>query len=204
MFPNQNFSGNMNNNFNNMNLNQDAYQAFLNMMNMNLNNSMDINNFMMQFIMMNPNFFQNNFIPQNNFQQFNNMQSINLGNVNPDYINRNGGVIPRPKNFNNMNIDSFPGYNSRRINIIFETGTGLKINMATPICVSVEELLIKFAYRVGVGQSLLGTKIFFIVNGATIQPNEKTQVGNYFRDFYNNLKDQVKIIVLDASNVIGA
>ena len=200
MFPNQNFNGNMNN----MNLNQDAYQAFLNMMNMNLNNSMDINNFMMQFIMMNPNFFQNNFIPQNNFQQFNYMQSINLGNVNPDYINRNGGVIPRPKNFNNMNINSFPGYNSRRINIIFETGTGLKINIATPICVSIEELLIKFAYRVGVSQSLLGTKIFFIVNGATIQPNEKTQVGNYFKDFSNNLKDQVKIIVLDASNVIGA
>jgi hypothetical protein len=44
-----------------------------------------------------------------------------------------------------------------------------------------------------------------VVNGATIRADEQTSVGDYFRDqISNQLKFQVKIIVLDASNVIGA
>ena len=201
MFQNPNFN-------NNMNINQASYQAFHNMLNMNqnyyLNNQINLNNLMMQYMMMNPNFFQMNYNPQNNIQNTA-FQPINLDNLNQKYIIQNGGVMPRPNKVNNIsNIDSFPGYSGPRINIIFETGTGLKINIPTPINITIQELLIKFAKRVGVSEALLGKKLFFVVNGGTIPANEKNIVKNFFKDYTNNLKDQVKIIVLDASNVIGA
>ena len=191
----------------NQNLNQNSYQAFLNMLNMNqnyyANNQINLNNLMMQFMLMNPNFFGKN-NTQNNFQN-NNFQSINLNNLSEENIIKNGGIMPRPNRANNLsNIDSFPGYTGQRINIIFETGAGLKVNIPTPLNVSVEQLLIKFANRVGVSPTLLGKKIFFIINGGTIAVNEKKLAKDFFIDFTNQLKDQVKIIVLDASNVIGA
>ena len=205
MFQNPSFNGSMTN----MNINPAAYQAFLNMLcmnpNFNPNNQINLNNMMMQYMMMNPSFFQNN-NPQNNFQNFNSMQSANLGNLNTQNIIRNGGVMPRA-NKNNKSlpyVESFPGYTGNRINIIFETGTGLLINIPAPVNVTVEELFIKFANRVGVSPLLLGNKIFFIANGAAIKPDDKKLVGDLFKDFSNNLKDQIKIIVLDASNVIGA
>ena len=205
MFQNPNFTGNMNN----MNIDPFAYQAFLNMMmmnpNFNPNNQINLNNMMMQYMMMNPNFFQMN-NPHNNFQNFNSMQSVNPGNLNTQNIIKNGGLMPRA-NKNNKSfpfIDSFPGYTGNRINVIFETGTGLLINIPAPINVTVEELFIKFANRVGVSESLLGKKIFFIANGAAIKADEKRIVGDFFKDFRNNLKEQMKIIVLDASNLIGA
>ena len=206
MFQNSPFDGNMNN----MNINPIAYQAFLNMMSMNPNfnpnNQINLNNMMMQYMMMNPGFFQMNNNPQNNFQNFNSMQPVNLGNLNAQNIIQNGGVMPRANNNNKSlpYVDSFPGYTGNRINVIFETGTGLLINIAAPVNVTVEELFIKFANRVGVGHSLLGKKIFFIANGAAIKADEKKLVGEIFKDFTNNLKEQMKIIVLDASNVIGA
>ena len=202
MFPNQSFYGNMNN----MNINPAAYQAFINMMrmnpNFNFNNSMNLNNMMTQFMMMNPSFFQMN---NDNFQNINFIRPA-VENLNTQQIIKNGGVIPRAKNFNQslQNEDSFPGYTGQRINCVFETGTGLTINIATPINVIVQELLIKFANRVGVGPALIGNKIFFIANGSSIKPDEKKLVGDYFMGSSFELKFQIKIIVLDASNVIGA
>ena len=205
MFQNPSFNGNMNN----MNINPVAYQAFLNMMcmnpNFNPNNQINLNNMMMQYMMMNPNFFQINNNQQNNLN-INSMQPVNLGNLSTQNIIQNGGVMPRA-NKNNKSlpfVESFPGYTGNRVNIIFETGTGLLINIAAPVNVTIEELFIKFANRVGVSQTLLGKKIFFIANGAAIKPDEKKLVGDFCKDFSNNLKDQMKIIVLDASNVIGA
>ena len=100
--------------FNQNNMNQAAYQAFLNMLMMNQNfspNQMDINNMMMQFMMMNPNFFQMNF-PQNN-PNFNSIQAINVNPQNEQQIIQNGGVLPRPKDNVNNNLnnkDPFPGF----------------------------------------------------------------------------------------------
>jgi hypothetical protein len=193
---------------NNMNVNPQAYQAFINMINMNQNlnmrNSMNLNDYMMQYMMMNPFFFQMN----NNIQYNNqNMQAFNLGNLNNQNLIQNGGLMPRKKNFNpNVNnIDSFPGYTGPRMNVVFETGTGIHINIACPNNISVKDLLIKFAERVGVSPLLIGKKIFCVVNGSTIRADEQTSVGDYFRDqISNQLKFQVKIIFLDASNVIGA
>ena len=189
-----------NGNNNCMNNNPMAYQAFLNMMqmnpNFNQNNQMNINNLMLQYMMMNNQFIQNPF------------QQINIGgNFNQQQIIQNGGVLPRKEQLNylNANKDSFPGYVGERINIVFETGIGITINIATPINVTVKDLLIKFTERVGVSPLLINKKLFFVVNGSTIDSEEQKTVGAFFKDSRTNaLKFQVKIIVLDASNVVGA
>jgi hypothetical protein len=182
------------------NINLSMVNAFLNMMMMNQNvmnnNQMDLNN------MVNPNIFQMN--QQNN--NYNHFQSSR--NQNEQSIIQNGGVLPRANGVYNNNTaqseDLFPGNMEKRMNIIFETGTGLKFNFPTPLNVPVSELLNKFIRKVGVSEALLGKKIFFIINSTTIPINEPTSVGNYFSQLSYGVNNQVKIIVIDGNNVIGA
>ena len=47
-------------------------------------------------------------------------------------------------------------------------------------------------------------KIFFIINGKTIPINEQTSAEKYFRDKSIISQSLIKIVVIDASNVIGA
>ena len=116
--------------------------------------------------------------------------------------------MPRPNGVNNNNTvrkgDIFPGYEGPRINIIFETGTGLIFNFPTPLNVSVSELLYKFIRKVGVSDSLLGKKIFFIFNGKTIPINEPRSVNTFFNEENLGAANQTKIVVIDGNNVIGA
>ena len=174
-----------------------AFQQFLNMLNMGQNfNPYNLNNYMMQYNMMNPNFFGNNL--QN--QMFNNQFQQKMN------IIRNGGVLLRPNqvNMSSINQDSFPFHTGPRLNLLFETGPGLKINITAPYNVSVEELLLAFIKKVGVSNTLLGTKLFFIVNGKTIPINEKRSVIDFFKNCMYGTSNQIKIIVIDANNVIGA
>ena len=195
---------NMNNmNMNNMNMNNinaGLLNAFLNMMMMNQNimnnNQMDLNN------MINPNIFQMN---QQNNNKFNHFQASR--NINEQSIIQNGGVLPRANGVNNNAVqkgDLFPGYTGPKINIIFETGTGLKFNFATPYNVPVSQLLYSFIRKVGVSEELLGKKIFFVLNGQTIPINESRTVETYFKEYsYGNINN-LKIVVIDGNNVIGA
>ena len=189
------------NNMNMNNINAGLLNAFLNMMMMNQNvmnnNQMDLNN------MVNPNIFQMN---QQNNNNFNHFQASR--NQNEQSIIQNGGVMPRPNGVNNnkeQKGDLFPGYIGPRINIIFETGTGLKFNFPTPNNVPVSQLLFNFIRKVGVSDSLLGKKIFFIINGETIPINESSSVETYFTSkSYGLASNQIKIVVIDGNNVIGA
>ena len=111
---------------------------------------------------------------------------------------------PKQVNYNTLYQDPFPYYTGQRLNILFETGAGLKLNIPAPYTISVQELLLTYIKKVGVSNTLLGTKIFFIVNGKTISINEKKTVIDYFRDCLYGTSNQVKVIVVDANNVIGA
>ena len=114
--------------------------------------------------------------------------------------------MPRP-NHNQNSIgyhELFPNYVGPKLNILFETGAGHKLNIPTPTTVTVEELLIKYITRVGVSPSLLGKKIFFLVNGKTIPIHEKSKTEEFFRNLAYGANNQIKVIVIDASNVIGA
>ena len=194
-----NYMNNMNMNMNN--INPAMVNAFLNMMMMNQNimnnNQMDLNN------MVNPSIFQMNQQNNNNFNRFQVSR-----NQNEQSIIQNGGVLPRANGVNNNNKvkkeDIFPGYIGPRLNIIFETGAGHIFNFPTPLNVTVSQLLHKFIGKVGVSDSLLGKKIFFIFNGKTIPINESRSVEAYFKEESIGASNQTKIVVIDGNNVIGA
>ena len=178
------------------NMNQETNQALLNMLNMNpnlLQAHMQLNEMLNQSMMMSSN--------HSNLKNKNAIKSWVETYQNREKIIKNGGVMPRPKDFeyNSNCYNPFPGYIGERINIIFETGTGLKLNFATPLSVSVKDLLRQFIIRVGVSETLLGKKIFFIINGHKIPINEECSC----QDFFGKI-NHVKIIVLDGSNIIGA
>ena len=184
-----------NQNFNNMNFNPVLFQNFMNMMmlmNPNLINNIQMNNMYQNFFQMNqnnPNFLQQfAYYPQST-------QNIIV----------NGGVMPRPnRNQSSGYYDLFPNYIGPKLNIFFETGAGHKLNMIAPTTVTVEELLIKYINKVGVSPSLLGKKIIFLVNGKIIPINEKSTIEEFFRNSAFGVNSLVKVIVIDASNVIGA
>ena len=187
---------NIENMFNQNNMNQETNQALLNMLNMNpnlLQAHMQLNDMLNQSMMMSSN--------HSNLKNKNAIKSWVETYQNREKIIKNGGVMPRPKDFeyNSNCYNPFHGYIGERINIIFETGTGLKLNFATPLSVSVKDLLRQFIIRVGVSEALLGKKIFFIINGYKIPINEERSC----QDFFGKI-NQVKIIVLDGSNIIGA
>ena len=178
------------------NMNQETNQALLNMLNMNPNSSpnpMQLYEMLNQSMMMSSN--------HSNLKNKNAIKSWVETYQNREKIIKNGGVMPRPKDFeyNSNCYNPFPGYIGERINIIFETGTGLKLNFATPLSVSVKDLLRQFTRKVGVSETLLGKKIFFIINGHKIPINEEISC----QDFFGKI-NQVKIIVLDGSNIIGS
>jgi hypothetical protein len=177
------------------NINFELCKAFFYTMMMNQNTMNPLNT------MINPYLFLMN--QQNNSP---NTRFISSRNQNEQTIIQNGGVLPRTfrENNNNKNNIPFPEYTGHRINIIFETGTGLKYNFPTPLNVPLKEVLLMFMRKVGVSESLLGYKIFFILNGLTISKNEESSVKAYFEKHNFCMPNQVKVVVIDASNVIGA
>ena len=182
MFQNCNFNPNQ---FNNFNMNPSFQQAFNNMGTNNQNNNpMELNYYLMQMMNINPYLFQMN----NNSHQ-------NIMFMPSNFNNNNGfqdlGILPRPNQIPNL------------MNITFETSTGIIKNISTPYKVTVKELLIKFAEKVGINANLIWDKIVFISNGLSIKGEDLNKtVQQYFQSGYS--KFQVKIIVFDKSNIIGA
>ena len=197
MFQNFNFNPNQSNNFN---MNPSFQQAFNNMGTNNQNNNpMELNYFLMQMMNMNPYIFQMNNNPQ---QNFNFIQSSNFNNNNGF---QNLGILPRPNQTSNLmdNQDPFPGIPGPRLNITFETSTGITKNIPSPLNITVKELLSKFAQKVGINENLVWDKIFFIVNGLVIKREDQNKtVQQYFQSSYNQIN--YKVVVLDKSNIIGA
>ena len=197
MFQNCNNNPNQ---FNNFDMNPSFQQAFNNMgQNNQNNNQMELNYYLMQMMNMNPYLFQMN---NNSHQNFMFMPSSNFNNNNGF---QDLGILPRPNQISNLmnDQDSFPGIPGPRINATFMTSTGITKNISTPYNVTVKELIFKFAEKVGINPILALDKIVFISNGLSIKGEDLNKtVHQYFQSGYN--KFQVKIIVFDKSNIIGA
>jgi len=178
------------------NMNPAALQAYQNMFNINpnygMNDQMKLNAMLMNFMAMYKNPFMMNFQV---FQPQGNMNNFNNGN--------NLGNLPRVGQRIFPNIDSYPGYQGKRINVIFETSTGIRINIAAPINETVQGLLIKFCERAGVSPLLLKKELVCIYNAIFIKPSNNITIGQFFKQNFG-LNDQAKIIVIDAQNIIGA
>ncbi len=182
-----------------MNLNPLAYQSMLNMMlmmNPNLMiNQIDQNNLMMQYMNM-----------INNQQNFNQFGVVNPGFNNNQNFHLNGGIM-RNTNQNNSNSrtspDLFPGNLEKRVNIQFITGPGHKLTIAAPYSTKLSDLFVKYIKQVGVDPKFLGDKIYFIVNAENIPYNSNKTVLDYASK-YGSTNQVLKVLVLDASNLIGA
>ena len=182
-------------NFNGMNFNPQMINLPPNMINMNpnfaMNNQMQLNQNLMNFMAFNPNAFGFNMNNQNQIVQ------NNMNNMGPGV---QGGNLPRriiP------NIDSYPWYTGPRINVIFEISTGPKVNIPAPPNETVEGLLIKFCERAGISSNLLKKEIVCIYNANYVNPNTKKSIQEFFQQNMG-LNDQAKIVVIDAQNIIGA
>ena len=161
-----------------------------NMINMNpgfgMNNQMQLNQNLMNFMAFNPNAFGFNMNNQNQIVQ-NNMNNMGTG--------VQGGNLPRriiP------NIDSYPWYTGPRINVIFEISTGPKVNIPAPPNETVEGLLIKFCERAGISSNLLKKEIVCIYNANYVQPNNKMSIQQFFQQnmglIYLRLKIKIDLI----------
>ena len=128
-------------------------------------------------------------------------------NQNEKSIIQNGGVLPRTNEENNNKVkedSSFPKYTGNTINIIFETGSGLRYIFPVSENIPMKELLLKFIRKVGISESLMGNKILFILNGSTIPAYEERSIKTYYKEHNFSFANNSKIIVIDGSNVIGA
>ena len=192
-------------NYNGMYFNQGVFSPNPNMVNMNpnfgMNNQMLLNQNLMNMMNMNQNNFgfgmnnQNQNFNQNNMRQF---QFFGFGNNMGTGVQ--GGNLPRRMI---PNFDSYPGYSGPRFNIIFETSTGLKINIPAPPTETVQGLLVKFCERVGISKKLLQKEIICIYNANYINPNNQSTIQQFFQQNMG-LNDQGKVVVIDAQNIIGA
>jgi hypothetical protein len=205
MMMNMNNMNNMNNNMNNMN-------------NINMNNMMNnMNN-------MNNNILQqslNNSTNQN--QQSTYIKSEEQTPRDDSVYLKDKETIPRVKkivyvnenelqgnsgnNFGgfsmNQNQNSFMkqfGMSSSTdiINVTLTATSGLKVVIPAQKSMSLSQLFKIYVKKVGVPESVIGTKIVFLFNAEKLDHNAQQPITNFFKAFNAN------ITVLDQANIIGA
>ena len=205
MMMNMNNMNNMNNNMNNMN-------------NINMNNMMNnMNN-------MNNNILQqslNNSTNQN--QQSTYIKSEEQTPRDDTVYLKDKETIPRVKktvyvnenelqgnsgnNFSgfsmNQNQNSFMkqyGMSSSTdiINVTLTATSGLKVVIPAQKSMSLSQLFKIYVKKVGVPESVIGTKIVFLFNAEKLYHNSQQPITNFFKAFNAN------ITVLDQANIIGA
>ena len=212
---NMNMNNNINNMYmNNMNMNMNNNMNNMNMNNMNMNMNNNMNNMNMNMNMNNMNNINNKMMMQNIFQDFysktmalyrmfnqinqinNSMNKINIVQGGSQNNSKKLGRLPRGKE--TVNYDPFMGNNGPRINLMFETPSGHKTNIACPINIKVYDLLRQYAFKVGLGPNVIGNGIYFLYNGRRLG-----------KSFYDKQVGEVftfgeKVVVIDAGNLIGA
>ena len=75
--------------------------------------------------------------------------------------------------------------------------TGLKVIIPISINATLEELFKRYAAKINIPESALGTKIVFLFSGGKIDPFSKAQIGTHF-------KNGAIITVFDQGGIIGA
>ena len=196
MNPNM-YMNNMNMNMNNMNMNN-MNMNNMNNMNMNMNNMNNINNQMMMQNFLN--FYSKTMALYQMFNQMNqinnSMNRINIVQGGSQNNTKKLGRLPRGNGTDNY--DPFMGYKGPKMNLLFETPSGHKTNIACPINIKVYDLLCQYISKVGLGPNVIGNGIYFLYNGRRLG-----------KSFYDSQVDQVftvggKVVVIDYGNLIGA
>ena len=135
------------------------------------------------------------------YQNFNNINKTNTDFFNQmKFIKKNSstnvrGLLPR-QNFS-IN-DDFPGYKGNRYNIFFQTPAGNKVNVLCPNDIKIKDLLKKYITKIGLGENVIDSSIYFLFNGAKLKGNDNRTIEE-LRMFNFSI-----IIVIDKDAVIGA
>ena len=211
MNPNNNFDINQFNIILNL-MNQLYPNCGYNMNNFNMYNNQILMNFMMNWMMMNPfllqmyNNMKNNIKNsqfnsyQKNNQNFNKMNFINVPNSNPNQPNVAGGGV-LPNNLQDINYDITSSIdNSPKVNIIFTTQKGHKMNIVCSYKTKIKDLFTKYVARLGLGPAVMGDSLFFLFNGAKIKQDDNRNV----EELGFGLIDNPNIVVLDIKGIIGS
>ena len=205
MMMNMNNMNNMNNNMNNMNNN--------NMNNM-MNNMNNMNNNILQQSL-------NNSTNQN--QQSTYIKSEEQTPRDDTVYLKDKETIPRVKktvyvNENELQGNSgnnFSGFSMNQnqksfmkqygmssstdiINVTLTATSGLKVVIPAQKSMSLSQLFKIYVKKVGVPESVIGTKIVFLFNAEKLDHNSQQPITNFFKAFNAN------ITVLDQANIIGA
>ena len=181
-------NNNMLNNMNNMNFNN--FNNFINMnsgMNMFNNNT---NPMVLQW-----NMFLNQFYKQQMMNKINNQNQfdiwINQGNNNnKDRLsNLNQSVIANP-------FSQMPG---PKINIIFQTVKGYKVTIPAPLNIPMQQVLVQYIIKIGLGPGALSDGFYFLFNGQKIDSNDENMLVGQLAT-----TGPANIIVIDTKNLIGS
>ena len=183
-YNNNNFNVyNYNNNFNNNNLNNNNFNNNnnANMMNMNMN--------MYDFLN----------TTWNMFQIYNNQKNINhstmrivkkdsLDDIDYEKIKKKSITI----------FDIKPNYQGNKINIFFQDSRGTKVNVLSPFDISVKDLLKNYVTKMGLGENVIDSGIYFLFNGGKLKKDEKKNI------YELGILNGTIIIVIDRNAVMGA
>ena len=185
------------NNINNMN-NMNGMNNINNMMNMNNNNQQQMNNNTQQTVYVNSE-----------------VQPPRGDNV---YLQKTDETIPRLKKTLYVNEDELPGNNNFNmnqnqnnfmkqfgmssstniINVTLTATSGLKVVIPAQKSMPLSQLFKSYVKKVGVPESVIGTKIVFLFNAEKLDTNSSQPISDFFKSFNAN------ITVLDQANIIGA
>jgi hypothetical protein len=186
---NNNFNNNnFNNNFNNKNFNNNNFSknnSFNNNFNFNNNNMMNMFNFLNTTWQM--------------FQMYNNNQK-NENHSTMRLIKKNSSDFDSQvlRNFSKTVIDISPNYQGAKINIFFQNSSGTKVNVLSPSDITVKDLLLNYVLKIGLGENVIDSAIYFLFSGAKLKKNDKRKI------YELGILNGTIIIVIDRNSVMGA
>ena len=120
-------------------------------------------------------------------------------------VNNNAKQTDRlPTNNENAPTDPFPGYQGERTNLIFQTSKGFKITIIAPLDITINQALVEYIKRVGLGPNALYDGFFFLYNGAKVDIYDKVKLVKDLATMGNLNQNHIVIVVVDTKNLIGS
>jgi len=95
-------------------------------------------------------------------------------------------------------IDISPNYQGMKINIFFQNSSGTKVNVLSPSDITVEDLLLNYVQKIGLGVNVIDSAIYFLFSGAKLKRNDKRKI------YELGILNGTIIIVIDRNAVCGA
>ena len=84
------------------------------------------------------------------------------------------------------------------VNVTLTATSGLKVVIPAPGNMSFKDLFIQYVHKVGIPESVIGTKIVFLFNAEKLDVNSLKPINTSFKHF------TADVTVLDQGNIIGA